>query len=59
MIKAPWYHDDDLVFTMYAAQKTREQELDEIPDMEDLSPEDREYIKREVKRMYEEGILER
>ena len=59
MIKAPWYRDDDLVFTMYAAQKTREQELDEIPDMEDLSPDEKEYIKREVKRMYEERILER
>ena len=59
MLKAPWYRDDDLVFTMYAAQKTREQELDEIPDMEDLSPEDIEYIKKEVKRMYEEGILKR
>lgn len=57
MIKAPWYRDDDLVFTMYAAQKTREQELDEIPDMEDLSPEDIEYIEREVRKLRDKKVL--
>ena len=57
MIKAPWYRDDDLVFTMYAAQKTREQELDEIPDMEDLSPEEMEYIEKEVRKLRDKRFI--